>query len=518
MRPGPALLEADEDWAARQAEPRFERTVRAEPLSAAGSSGSTRGVLQEQRGARSLAYQWRRATAGLALACADVLALTLALFTSVVALSAFADAAVGADTVRRLATYGLPLWLIGAFYLRLLPSWGMGFTEELRRLFKLTPFVCAGTAALFVVSIGFSVPTAQPLLATAALSLLAVPALRSLARRALIARCWWGVPAVIYGSGAKAVQLQAYLQEHPGLGFEPVRCVDLASIPHRVDVRASKARGFPRQPEGLVGVLVQSGLSSEMARVLLERPLAKYPWVLVVPDVEGIPPLCLNLCDLNGSQLGVEVVYHLRNPFRRGLKRAVELALVLVFAPVWVLLCTVIAFLIWLEDRGHPFFFQKRVGLDGRPFWVCKFRTMRPRAEQILQAALHADTTLRREWETSFKLKKDPRVTRIGAVLRATSLDEIPQFANVLMGDMALVGPRPLPAYHHDALPLRVREVREQVRPGLTGLWQVSGRSEAGIEGMVHWDPYYVHNWSLWLDAVIAARTMKVVLKGTGAY
>ena len=452
------------------------------------------------------------------MAGADVLALALALFTTVVMVSILTDTSLGTTALRRLGAYLVLLWLVGAFYLRLLPSWGIGFTEELRRLFKLTAFAFAGTAVLLFVSERLDGLSVQHVLGTAALSLLTVPVLRSLTRRALIALRWWGVPVAIYGSGDKAVQLHAYLQEHRSLGLNPVRSVDLASLPHQTDVYASEKHRSPSQPEVLVGVLVQAGLSSETARVLLERPLAKYPRVLVVPDMEGLPPLCLNLCDLNGSQLGVEVVYHLRNPFRRGLKRAVELAVVLAFAPMWVLLCTALAFLIWLEDRGSPFFFQERVGQDGRPFWVCKFRTMRPRAEQVLQHALHTDAALRREWETSFKLRKDPRVTRIGAVLRATSLDEIPQLANVLMGDMALIGPRPLPAYHHEVLPLEVREVREQVRPGLTGLWQVSGRSEAGTEGMVHWDPYYVHNWSLWLDVVIVARTVKVVFRGTGAY
>ena len=454
---------------------------------AAGPRGKVQEALQKQSKARSLVYQLRRGVAGLLLACADVLALVLALLLTAAFLSAFAGTSLATTNLQRLGAYLLPLWLVGAFYLRLLPSWGIGFTEELRRLFKLTTFASAGTTALLFVSGHLGWLNLWPLLGTAVLGLVMVPILRSLTRRTLIALNWWGVPVAIYGSGDKAVQLQTYLQEHQGLGLNPVRCIDLSSLPHQTDVYNAGEYASLRQPEGLVGVLVQAGLSSETARVLLERPLAKYPRVLVVPDMEGLPPLCLNLCDLDGSQLGVEVVYHLRNPFRRGLKRAVELAIVLAFAPLWVVLCTALAFLIWLEDRGNPFFFQKRVGLDGRPFWVCKFRTMRPEAEQILQTALRTNPALRQEWEASFKLKKDPRVTRIGAVLRATSLDEIPQFANVLIGDMALIGPRPLPAYHHEALPLDVREVREQVRPGLTGLWQVSGRSEAGTEGMVHW-------------------------------
>jgi lipopolysaccharide/colanic/teichoic acid biosynthesis glycosyltransferase len=143
---------------------------------------------------------------------------------------------------------------------------------------------------------------------------------------------------------------------------------------------------------------------------------------------------------------------------------------------------------------------------------------MVPNAERVLQKALKNNPALRTEWETHYKLKKDPRITKVGNFLRQTSLDEIPQLLNVLRGNMSLVGPRPLPAYHHEDLPEQVRSLREKVNPGITGLWQVSGRSEAGTAGMEKWDPYYVRNWSIWLDIVIIARTFKAVFRGEGAY
>jgi lipopolysaccharide/colanic/teichoic acid biosynthesis glycosyltransferase len=109
-------------------------------------------------------------------------------------------------------------------------------------------------------------------------------------------------------------------------------------------------------------------------------------------------------------------------------------------------------------------------------------------------------------------------VTRIGRILRRTSLDELPQVLNVLAGQMSLVGPRPLPDYHHEQLAEAARTPRSRVCPGLTGLWQVSGRSESGTAGMEKWDTYYVRNWSIWLDVIILARTFLAVLKGEGAY
>ena len=139
-------------------------------------------------------------------------------------------------------------------------------------------------------------------------------------------------------------------------------------------------------------------------------------------------------------------------------------------------------------------------------------------AEELLQHKLDEDPALRDEWDSQHKLKDDPRITRIGSFLRRSSLDELPQLINVLRREMSLVGPRPLPRYHHAALPVRVRDLREKVLPGVTGLWQVSGRSETGTQGMERWDSYYVRNWSVWLDIVILVRTVRTVVSGRGAY
>tara|TARA_B100000927_G_scaffold35203_1_gene25285 strand:+ start:30 stop:461 length:432 start_codon:yes stop_codon:yes gene_type:complete len=143
---------------------------------------------------------------------------------------------------------------------------------------------------------------------------------------------------------------------------------------------------------------------------------------------------------------------------------------------------------------------------------------MVPNAEKVLEEALEKDENLRNEWNNHFKLKKDPRITKIGRFLRITSLDELPQLFNVLNGTMSVVGPRPLPNYHFNELPKYVQDLRNKVKPGITGLWQVSGRSEAGTVGMEKWDPYYVRNWSIWLDIFILFKTVKAVFSGKGAY
>ena len=202
----------------------------------------------------------------------------------------------------------------------------------------------------------------------------------------------------------------------------------------------------------------------------------------------------------------------------RYLKRVFDLAATIISALIWLPVCLIIGLLIWLEDRQNPLFLQERVGKEGKIFKTWKFRTMVPKADEVLAKKLEADPALREEWEMFYKLRNDPRITRIGHFLRRTSLDELPQLVNVLKGEMSLVGPRPLPRYHYEVLPAHVRAMREQVQPGLTGLWQVSGRSDAGTEGMEIWDPAYVKEWSLGLDFKILLKTISVVLKGTGAY
>jgi lipopolysaccharide/colanic/teichoic acid biosynthesis glycosyltransferase len=149
--------------------------------------------------------------------------------------------------------------------------------------------------------------------------------------------------------------------------------------------------------------------------------------------------------------------------------------------------------------------------------WVWKFRTMVMNADTILADCLQHDEKLQAEWTATHKLKDDPRVTRVGRFLRKTSLDELPQLLNVVHNEMSLVGPRPIvdDEIQHYATSYRMYT---QVRPGLTGLWQVSGRSDTSYAYRVSLDEYYVRHWSIWMDLYILARTLWVVAKGSGAY
>ena len=206
------------------------------------------------------------------------------------------------------------------------------------------------------------------------------------------------------------------------------------------------------------------------------------------------------------------------NPLASWAKWIYETGLVLLFLPLWFPVILVLALLVYLGDHINPFYRQTRVGKNGRLFKAIKLRTMVPNADEALQQLLENDAELRTEWETFYKLKKDPRITPIGRFLRRFSLDELPQLLNVLAGEMALVGPRPLPVYHQEELAEKSRIIRDQVRPGMTRQWQISGRSDCGIEEMGQLDSFYVRNWSIWMDIYIISRTLRVVFFSHGAY
>ena len=197
--------------------------------------------------------------------------------------------------------------------------------------------------------------------------------------------------------------------------------------------------------------------------------------------------------------------------------RIMDLSLILFAAPYIILTFVIIMILIKLDSRGPVFYRQARIGRFGRKFHVYKFRTMVQNADQILQTYLENSPELKAEWLATHKLKQDPRVTRIGSILRKLSLDELPQLWNIVIGDMSLVGPRPIVDAEVEKYG-KCFDLYIKVRPGLTGLWQVSGRNDTTYERRVELDEFYVLNRSLRLDLQILWKTVFVVLKKDGAY
>ena len=177
----------------------------------------------------------------------------------------------------------------------------------------------------------------------------------------------------------------------------------------------------------------------------------------------------------------------------------------------------VLALIIKADSPGPVFYRQKRVGQHGREIRIFKFRTMVQNADSVLKEVLARDASLRQEWTCDRKLKCDPRITRVGRLLRKLSLDELPQLINVVMGDMSLVGPRPI-VHSEEKKYGAVFEEYCMVKPGITGLWQVSGRNNTTYQERVNFDQYYINNWSVWMDLWILGKTVPVVILGYGAY
>ena len=199
-------------------------------------------------------------------------------------------------------------------------------------------------------------------------------------------------------------------------------------------------------------------------------------------------------------------------PYRSGLKRALDVALVLAASLPILMLVGLLALLVAL-DGGRPFYVQARLGRGGRVFRMWKLRSMVPDADLALARHLDADPAAQAEWALSQKLRQDPRVTRMGALLRKSSLDELPQFWNVLKGDMALVGPRPMMPDQRDLYP---GTAYFRLRPGITGPWQVSSRNASSFADRARFDADYDRGLSLGTDLGLLAATVRVVLKGTG--
>jgi lipopolysaccharide/colanic/teichoic acid biosynthesis glycosyltransferase len=240
--------------------------------------------------------------------------------------------------------------------------------------------------------------------------------------------------------------------------------------------------------------------------------------VIVIPQFTGVGSLWVTARDL-GGYLGLEIKKNLLMPRNLALKRMMDRAIATPLFIASIPVMAAAALWIKLASRGPAFHCQMREGIDGQRIAVWKLRTMHVNGERLLEPWFEEHPEDRVEWARYFKLRRDPRVLPwIGKLLRRTSLDELPQLWSVLKGEMSLVGPRPFPDYHLEQFPAEFRELRTRVLPGLTGMWQVSARSEGDVEVQEALYTFYIRNWSPWLDLYILARTVAAVLLARGAY
>lgn len=365
---------------------------------------------------------------------------------------------------------------------------------------------------------------------TWALVVLMIPLSRFALKHTMMQRGKWIRSTVVVGTGRNAQDTAYALTSNPMLGYrieaflaprmegcEPPESIEIdgRDIPvYSLDIRSGLLPLELGRPHVTIAFEME-----DMARCdgLIEKLNLYYGDVDLVSPMRGLPLNNTKVTHFFGHDiLALRLYNNLSRPWPQVMKRAFDIVagtcLLVVASP----LMAVIAIRLYREG-GPIFFSHTRVGFGGRPFKCHKFRSMVPDAADRLADLLARDPQAREEWERDRKLKDDPRVTPTGNFLRRTSMDELPQIWNVLCGEMSLVGPRPITRdellrYGDDAV------YYIETRPGLTGLWQVSGRNDVDYEQRVHLDGWYVKNWNLWYDLVILMQTALVVLRKRGAY
>ena len=332
---------------------------------------------------------------------------------------------------------------------------------------------------------------------------------------------WWGVSAVVLGSGQAAqrvlrvlsnrtlgVRVQGVLTDGPISSWPE----DLAPV--LGDIRSAPqiaARGIAQY-----AILAMPNNQQTEMRHTIQDCCRGFRHVLLVPDIPGLCSLGISTRQI-GTEVGFELPQRLFHRSAAFAKRALDLTIsacaLLFLSPLFL----IVTLTIKLTSSGPVFYGALRYGRDGSVFRALKFRSMVVNSEEVLERHLRENPESLAEWRRDHKLKNDPRITGIGRWLRRYSLDELPQLWNVVVGQMSLVGPRPIVAAEIPKYG-QCYGLYTRVRPGITGLWQVSGRNNTTYEERVAFDEYYVRNWSIWLDSYILVRTASAVLTADGAY
>jgi Undecaprenyl-phosphate galactose phosphotransferase WbaP len=349
-----------------------------------------------------------------------------------------------------------------------------------------------------------------------------VPLSRHVARLWCSRQPWWGIPTVILGERPAGMRILSVLQANRQFGLRPIAIlfdplVPDASAPSNVFCGdLSHSALFSRKRRNCYAILATPLTGSERVKAIFAEHADHYRRVLVIPDLFGFTSLAVRAKDIHGI-LGLEIDHNLTRTCSHIFKRSFDISICLLIALMIWPMFLLVGLAVQVTSPGPMFYWQRRIGRNGKEFRLWKFRTMVVDADAVLEKHLENDGALRAEWQRDHKLRNDPRVTAIGALLRRTSLDELPQFWNILCGEMSLVGPRPIRQPEVEKYGTIFDQYR-RVTPGLTGMWQISGRNNTTYERRTQLDEYYVRNWSISLDLYILLRTLKTIILTEGAY
>ncbi|EPF7462090.1 undecaprenyl-phosphate galactose phosphotransferase WbaP [Serratia marcescens] len=350
-----------------------------------------------------------------------------------------------------------------------------------------------------------------------------VPLGRSFTKHMLNKFDLWKKNTIIIGSGKNAIEAYAALQSEEVLGFKITAfvCTDAASEKEYMGIPliCSEDELWEMVDKENTQFIVALEFEQHNLRDWWLKNLAKHNCrsVSVIPTLRGVPLYGTDMSFIFSHEVMIlRVNNNLAKHSSRFIKRAFDLfgslTIMLILSPVLLLLAYLVS-----KDGGKAIYGHERIGRDGKKFKCLKFRSMVVNSQEVLSELLAKDEQARSEWNKDFKLKNDPRITKIGAFIRKTSLDELPQLWNVLTGEMSLVGPRPIVEAELERYAGDV-DYYLMAKPGMTGLWQVSGRNDIDYDTRVYFDAWYVKNWALWNDIVILFKTINVVLRRDGAY
>lgn len=464
---------------------------------------------------------------GLALFITDAISLFLSIGFSFFIVNLFNSSAINFRSFVNYTVY-IPFILILFACLGLYPGIMSSPTEDVKKFF-LSCFCCFVGMIISLVVIennsdrftNLLIKDSQntaisiALLITIPVATIVLPGLREVVKHIFQYKKWWGVPAVFYCSDDSAYYIVDKMINNKSLGYHPVVIINTsASEPtlyKNIPVYNQKPEILKIIKEHNIKQAVICDFKGDMNHVM-----ASYRYTITVSKHQDYFTSTQQIKDIAGI-VGFASIHNLT--FKRSIffKRFLDIFIVLVASPFWLPVVLILCILTKLTSKGPVFYGHKRVGKNGKEIKCWKFRSMCINSQEILEQILATDPVRREEWEKDRKFQDDPRVTKFGKFLRKTSLDELPQLFNILKGDMSLIGPRPVT----EPELVKYGEYKDyvlSVTPGLSGLWQVSGRSDTGYEERISFDTFYIQNWSIWLDIWILIKTVWVVINGKGAY
>ena len=463
---------------------------------------------------------YRKLIASMLLMSADIIAIYTSLFLSFLIRDSIFGNTYEPLKYLSYTSYMLPIFICTYYFRNLYPSFGVDAVSQLKNLLYSTAgvyLILASTSFFIQEMWEFS---RGVYLLSGLMAIFFIPLARSAIRNIFGSKDWWGIPVIVLGAGQAGEKAIKALRKNKLLGLKPYLAIDDDSdkwgyIDNVPVIGGLDTVKVVAEQSGIDHVIIAMPKVDTKKQDLIINKYGKFfEHVILIPDLFAISSFWVKSTDLGGI-LGLEVHQKLMRRGTSFLKRGIDLTLGFVLTLITLPLIMIIAAAIMIDSKGKVFFIQERMGINDSRFKMVKFRTMHIDAEERLNEILENDSELKKEYEIYHKLTNDPRLTRVGKFLRKYSIDELPQLWNVLKGEMSLIGPRAYMPWEKIKMQGNDNYIL-MVKPGMSGLWQVTDRHRSSFEERNSTDVYYIRNWSLFMDIYILARTVSVVFSGKG--